>query len=101
MPAYRNQRYASGWALTNDSRGLADMRVWRDEKRHRGPAWSGRPGAAGGRGRIGEQPAEACVAGSDRAAERRWGRDDGDPAADRQRQADDLALAGALYDRGG
>jgi type I restriction enzyme, R subunit len=25
---------ASGWALTNDSRRLADMRVWLDEKRH-------------------------------------------------------------------
>jgi hypothetical protein len=38
--------------------------------------------------RLGEQPAEACVAGSDRAAERRWGRNDGDPATDRQRQAE-------------
>src|SRR5713226_51534 len=92
---------ASGWALTNDSSGLADMRFWLDEKRCRGPAWSGRPGAAGSCDRLGEQPAEACVAGADCAAERRWGRHDGDPAADRQRQADDLALAGALHDRGG
>ena len=36
-----------------------------------------------------------------RFEERRWGRHDGDPAADRQRQADDLALAGALHGRGG
>jgi hypothetical protein len=50
---------------------------------------------------VWEQPAEACVAGSDRAAERRSGGHDGDPAADRQRQADDLALAGALHGRGG
>src|SRR5438874_13507729 len=75
------------------------MRVWLDEKRHRSPAWSGRPGTAGSRDRVGEQPAEACVASADRAAERRWGRHDGDPAADRQRQADDLALAGALHGR--
>src|SRR5438132_2628048 len=77
------------------------MRVWLEEKRHRSPAWSGRPGTAGSRDRVGEQPAEACVASADRAAERRWGRHDGDPAADRQRQADDLALAGALHGRGG
>src|SRR3954451_23811921 len=92
---------ASGLALTNDSSGLADMRVWLDEKRHRGPAWSGRSRAAGSRDRIGEQPAKTCVAGADCAAERRWDRHDGDPAADRQRQADDLALAGALYGRRG
>jgi len=77
------------------------MRVWLDEKRYRSPAWPGRPRTAGGCDRIGEQPAEACVAGSDCAAERRGGRHDGDPAADRQRQADDLALAGALHGRGG
>ena len=40
------------------------------------------------------------MAGADRAAERGRGRHDGDPAADRQRQADDLALAGALHGRG-
>src|SRR4051795_8667741 len=40
------------------------------------------------------------MAGADCPAERRWGRHDGDPAADRQRQADDLALAGALHGRG-
>ena len=33
---------AGGWALTNDSSRLADMRVWLDEERHRGPVWSGR-----------------------------------------------------------
>src|SRR5580692_2837866 len=47
----------------------------------------------------GNSPQKACVAGSDCAAERRWDRHDGDPAADRQRQADDLALAGALHGR--
>src|SRR5207253_9463711 len=79
----------------------AGMRVWLDEERHRGPVWPGRPRTAGGRDRIGEQPTEACVAGADCAAERRRGWHDGDPAADRQRQADDLALAGALHGRGG
>ena len=34
---------ASGTALTNDSFRLADMRVWLDEERNRGPVWSGRP----------------------------------------------------------
>src|SRR5207244_7289398 len=42
-------RPTSGRALTNDSSRLADMRVWLDEKRHRSPAWSGRPGTAGSR----------------------------------------------------
>ena len=40
------------------------------------------------------------MAGSDRAAERRRGGYDGDPAADRQGQADDLALASALGAKG-
>src|SRR5215207_1860067 len=93
-------RSASGWALTNDSSRLADMRVWLDEERDRGPAWSGRPRTAGDRNRIGEQSAEACMARADCAVECGWGRHDGDPAADRQRQADDLALAGALHGRG-
>ena len=44
----------SGLTLTKDSRRLADVRVWPDEERHRGPAWSGRPGTAGRRDRIGE-----------------------------------------------
>src|SRR5947209_20619683 len=60
---------ASGRALTNDSSRLADMRVWLEEKRHRSPAWSGRPGTAGSGDRVGEQAAEACVASADRAAE--------------------------------
>src|SRR5438105_15089035 len=76
------------------------MRVWLDEERHQSPAWPGRPRTAGGRDRIGEQPTEACVAGADCAAERRRGWHDGDPAADRQRQADDLALAGAFMAEG-
>jgi phosphatidylglycerol lysyltransferase len=92
---------ASGLALTNDSSGVSHMRVWLDEKRHRGPGWSGRPGTAGSGDRLGEQSAEACMAGADRAAERRWGWHDGHPAADRQGQADDLALAGALHGRRG
>src|SRR3954452_2153295 len=91
----------SGLALTNDSSGVSHMRVWLDEKRHRGPGWSGRPGTAGSGDRLGEQSAEACMAGAVRAAERRWGWHDGHPAADRQRQADDLALAGALHGRRG
>ena len=56
---------AIGAALTNDSSWLAYMRVWLDEETHRGPAWSGRPGTAGSRDRIGQQPAEAFVAGAD------------------------------------
>src|SRR3989442_9280888 len=55
-------RPASGRALTNDSSRLADMRVWLDEKRHRSPAWSGRPGTAGSGDRVGEQPPETLVA---------------------------------------
>ena len=39
--------------------------------------------------RVHEQPAEACLAGSDCAAEHRWGRNDGDPAPDRQRLEQD------------
>src|SRR4051794_41977152 len=77
------------------------MRVWLDEKRHRGPGWSGRPGTAGSGDRLGEQSAEACMAGAGRAAERRWGWDDGHPAADREKETDDLALAGALHWRRG
>jgi len=50
------------------------MRVWLDESRCRSPAWSGRAGTAGSRDRLEEQPAEACVASADCAAERRWGR---------------------------
>src|SRR5215472_15511463 len=52
----------SGTALTNDSGGLADMRVWLDEERNRGPVWSERPRPAGSHHRIGEQFAEACMA---------------------------------------
>ena len=33
-PASGNGGHESGSALTNDSSGLADMRVWLDEKRH-------------------------------------------------------------------
>ena len=92
---------ASGLALTKGSGWLRDVRNWLDEERHRSRAWSGGSRTAGSGDRLGEQPAKACLAGSDCAAERRWGRDDGDPAPDRQRQADDLALAGALYGRRG
>jgi hypothetical protein len=45
---------SSGLTPTNDSSRPADMRVWLDEKRHRSPAWSGRPGTAGSCDRIGE-----------------------------------------------
>ena len=37
------------------------------------------------------------VAGADRAAERGWRRDDGDPVAHREGQADDLALAETVH----
>ncbi len=40
------------------------------------------------------------MADVDRAAKRQGGRHDGDQAADRQRQADNLALAGALHGQG-
>jgi hypothetical protein len=40
------------------------------------------------------------MASADCTAERGWGRHDVDPAADRQRQADDLALAGAFHAEG-
>src|SRR5262245_56479339 len=49
-------------ALIDGSGRLTDMRVWRDEKRCRSTAWGGRPRAAGSGDRLGEQPAEACVA---------------------------------------
>src|SRR3982751_5167821 len=52
--------------------------------------------AGSGRGTV----RRSMYGGADCPAERRWGRHDGDPAADRQRQADDLALAGALHGRG-
>jgi hypothetical protein len=43
-------------------------------KRHRGPAWSRRPGTAGSRDRIVEQPPGACMACADRAAKGRGAR---------------------------
>jgi hypothetical protein len=61
----------------------------------------GDPRTAGSRDRIGEQPAEAYMTGADCAADRRWGRDDGNPAPDRQGVSRRSGLAGALYGRGG
>src|SRR5665213_301050 len=93
-----NTPLASGSALTNDSVGLANMRIWRDENGYRGAAWSGGSRSVGsGRG-VAEQSTEARLASADRAAERGWDRNDGDSASDRQGQADDLALAGALHE---
>src|SRR6266851_1076497 len=52
-PATWNGGHESGSALTKDSRRLADMRVWLDEKRCRSPAWPGRPRTAGSGDRVG------------------------------------------------
>ena len=98
---YEDGNDASGSALTNDSAEFANMRLSADEKRCRGSTLSGSSRATGSGHRVAQQRAETCLAGADRAAERGRGRHDGDPAADRQRQTDDLALAGALHDSRG
>src|SRR3984957_8754298 len=60
----------------------------------------GSPATCGDRGGS-EQPAEACLASTDRAVDGGWLRHSRDHAAHRHQQDSSVALAGTLHDRWG